>query len=84
MNPEPRKRPRLTQGPEGRVIQSLMYPTLLAMFAMVSYNIADTYFIGQLGALELAAVSFTFPVVFFVGSVTVGLAHERRRRRRYF
>jgi len=52
-----------------------MYPTLLGMFAMVSYNIADTFFIGQLGALELAAVSFTFPVVFFVGSVTVGLAH---------
>ena len=75
MNPEPRNRPKLTQGPEGRVIQSLMYPTLLGMFAMVSYNIADAYFIGQLGALELAAVSFTFPVVFFIGSVTVGLAH---------
>lgn len=52
-----------------------MYPTLLGMVAMVSYNLADTYFIGQLGALELAAISFTFPVVFFVASVTIGLAH---------
>jgi putative MATE family efflux protein len=67
--------PKLTQGPEGEAIRSLMYPTLLGMIAMVSYNIADTYFIGQLGALELAAISFTFPVVFFVGSVTVGFAH---------
>ncbi len=68
-------RPRLTQGPEGRAIRSLMYPTLLGMIAMVSYNIADTFFVGQLGAAELAAISFTFPVVFFVGSVTVGLGH---------
>ncbi|MGI9343603.1 MAG: MATE family efflux transporter [Gammaproteobacteria bacterium] len=52
-----------------------MYPTLLGMVAMVSYNVADTWFIGQLGAAELAAVSFTFPVVLFIGAVTVGLAH---------
>lgn len=75
MSPEQRKRPKLTQGPEGRAIQSLMYPTLLGMIAMVSYNIVDTYFLGQVGTLELAAVSFTFPIVFIIGSVTVGLAN---------
>jgi len=52
-----------------------MYPMLFGMIAMVSYNIADTYFVGQLGAPELAAISFTFPVVLFVSSVTVGLGH---------
>jgi putative MATE family efflux protein len=52
-----------------------MYPTLLGMVAMVSYNVADTWFIGRLGSAELAAVSFTFPVVLFIGAVTVGLAH---------
>lgn len=45
------------------------------MVAMVSYNVADTWFIGRLGTRELAAVSFTFPVVLFIGAVTVGLAH---------
>jgi len=72
---EPDKRSKLTQGPEGQAIRSMMYPTLLGMIAMVSYNISDTYFIGQLGAVELAAVSFTFPVVLIIGSITVGLAH---------
>ena len=52
-----------------------MYPTLLGMIAIVSYNISDTYFIGKLGTVELAAVSFTFPVVLVIGSITVGLAH---------
>lgn len=75
MKPAKSGRPKLTQGPEGRVVLSLMYPTLLGMIATTSYNLADTYFIGQLGPVELAAVSFTFPVVFFIGSVTIGLAH---------
>jgi putative MATE family efflux protein len=44
----------------------------LGMIALFSYNIADTYFVGQLGTLELAALSFTFPVGFIVGAVTMG------------
>jgi len=75
MKPEQQERPRLTQGSEGRALWSIMYPMLLGMIAMVSYNIADTYFVGQLGAPELAALSFTFPVAMFVGAVTVGLGH---------
>ena len=49
-----------------------MLPMALGMIAMFSYNIADTYFVGQLGTLELAALSFTFPVGFIVGAVTMG------------
>ena len=75
MKPERQERPKLTQGSEGRALWSIMYPMLLGMIAMVSYNIVDTYFVGQLGASDLAAISFTFPVVYFVGAVTVGLGH---------
>ena len=63
---------KLTQGPEGRSIRSLMLPMLMGMIALISYNIADTYFVGQLGTLELAAISFTFPVSFIVGAITMG------------
>ncbi|MBT77029.1 MAG: MATE family efflux transporter [Gammaproteobacteria bacterium] len=63
----------LTQGPIGGTIRSLMMPMLVGMVAMLSYNIADTYFVGQLGTMELAAISFTFPVSFIVGIVTLGL-----------
>jgi putative MATE family efflux protein len=44
---------------------------LMGMVALISYNVADTYFVGQLGTLELAAISFTFPVSFIVGAVTM-------------
>lgn len=64
-------RARLTQGPVGHSIRSLMLPMLIGMVALISYNIADTYFVGQLGTLELAAISFTFPVGFIVGAVTM-------------
>jgi len=63
--------PRLTREPVGQSIRSLMLPMLMGMVALLSYNIADTYFVGQLGTLELAAISFTFPVSFIVGAVTM-------------
>lgn len=64
--------PRLTQGPVGESIRSLMFPMLMGMVALISYNLADTYFVGRLGTMELAAISFTFPVSFIVGAVTMG------------
>jgi len=64
--------PRLTQGPIGQSIRSLMLPMMLGMLALISYNVVDTFFIGQLGTLELAAISFTFPVGFIVGAITMG------------
>jgi putative MATE family efflux protein len=66
-------RPRLTEDPIGKSIMSLMLPMMIGMIAIVSYNIVDTYFIGQLGTMELAAVSFTFPVAFIVGAISMGL-----------
>jgi Na+-driven multidrug efflux pump len=48
-----------------------MFPMMIGMVALISYNLADTYFVGQLGTMELAAISFTFPVSFIVGAVTM-------------
>ena len=48
---------------------------LLGMIAMIVYNLADIYFVSRLGTSELAALSFTFPVVFLIGAVTVGFGH---------
>jgi putative MATE family efflux protein len=64
--------PRLTQGPIGQSIRSLMLPMMVGMIALISYNIADTWFVGQIGTMELAAISFTFPVAFIVGAITMG------------
>jgi putative MATE family efflux protein len=48
-------------------------PMVFAMMAMVLFNIVDTIYVGQLGTDELAAISFTFPVVFFFASIMGGL-----------
>jgi len=63
----------LAQGPIGKSILSLMLPMLLSMMAMLSNSLADTFFVGQLGTLELVAISFTFPVAFMVTAITMGL-----------
>ena len=43
------------------------------VFAIIAFNLVDTYFVGQLGTKQLAAMSFTFPVVMTFGSLAMGL-----------
>ena len=45
----------------------------LGMISFVAFNMIDTYFVGQLGKDELAALSFTFPVIMVVFSITQGV-----------
>jgi putative MATE family efflux protein len=40
---------------------------------MLIFNLTDTYFVGQLGKDQLAAITFTFPVVMFFVSLALGL-----------
>ena len=70
-------------------------PVLGGIFAMMLQSFADTYFIGQVGSDQLAALSFAFPVLMVVTSVAIGLgagtssvvaraigSHNQRRVRR--
>jgi len=68
-----KSRINLTEGPVGKSILSLMFPMMAGMVALMSYSLADTYFVAQLGTLELAAMSFTFPVNFIVGAIAMGI-----------
>ena len=45
----------------------------VGFIALNSYSIADTYFVGQLGTLPLAAMGFTFPVSFAMVSIGLGV-----------
>lgn len=67
------KRARLTEGPIAKTLVLLALPMLIGIFSMIAFNLADTFFVGQLGTQELAAISFTFPVVLTIGSVAAGL-----------
>lgn len=43
------------------------------MLGMVIFNLVDTYFVGMLGVAQLAAMSFTFPVVMLIGGLSQGI-----------
>ncbi|MDJ0705561.1 MAG: MATE family efflux transporter [Leptolyngbyaceae cyanobacterium MO_188.B28] len=64
---------RLTEGPVGSQLIKLTLPMIWGVFAIIAFNLVDTYFVGQLGTAELAAMSFTFPVVMTLGSLAMGL-----------
>jgi putative MATE family efflux protein len=66
-------RANLTEGPVGRTLIALTIPMLLAVLTMVVFNLVDTAFVGRLGTEELAAISFTFPVVLVINSLAGGL-----------
>jgi putative MATE family efflux protein len=46
---------------------------LVGILAMMAFNVIDTYFVGQLGTVALAAMTLTFPVVMVIGTFTLGL-----------
>ena len=54
-------------------LAALAGPMMLGIVAAMSVALVDAYFVGQLGTAELAAISFTFPVVFAVQSLSIGL-----------
>ena len=51
---------------ESLVLAKLTGPMILGIMGMIIFNLVDTYFVGRLGTKELAALSFTFPVVMTV------------------
>ena len=64
---------RLVEGPVGKTLIKLTIPMIFGMVGMVIFNLADTFFVGQLGTNQLAALSFTFPVVLVIHSLALGL-----------
>lgn len=64
---------KLTEGPVGSQLVKLTLPMVWGVFAIIAFNLVDTYFVGQLGTAQLAAMSFTFPVVMTLGSLAMGL-----------
>lgn len=63
----------LTEGPVGATLAKMAGAMLVGMFAVAAFNITDTYFVAQLGTRQLAAMSFTFPVVMLIGGIAIGI-----------
>ncbi|MGI6037813.1 MAG: MATE family efflux transporter [Limnochordia bacterium] len=64
---------RLTEGNVPQGIIKMALPMIMGMLGMVIFNVTDTFFVSMLGADELAALSFTFPVVLVFNSISQGI-----------
>ena len=66
--------PDILRGPVGATLIRLAIPMMFGIVSILLFQVVDTFYIGRLGTRELAAISFTFPVVFVVMSAAIGLA----------
>lgn len=70
----PESEQSLTTGRLWKKLLQMAGPMLVGLVSVMSISLVDTYFVGQLGTLPLAAMSYSFPVIFFVGGITMGLS----------
>ncbi|MDA3798082.1 MAG: MATE family efflux transporter [Kiritimatiellae bacterium] len=63
----------LTEGNITKHLIALTIPMVAGMMVMQGFNIADTYFVAKLGAIELAAISYTGPVVMLIWAIAMGI-----------
>ncbi len=63
----------LTTGAIHNHLLRLAVPMAWGIFAIISYQLADMYFIAKLGTRELAAFTFTFPITMFIFYLVMGM-----------
>jgi len=68
-----RRNKDLTQGSITRHLTVMTIPMIAGMVVMQAFNIADTYFVAKLGDVELAAISYTAPVIMLIWAIGMGI-----------
>lgn len=63
----------LTKGTIIPQLIKLTLPMIVGLLSMVAFNLVDTFYISRLGVNELAAITFTFPVVLIITYVSLGI-----------
>ncbi|MEF9916288.1 MAG: MATE family efflux transporter [Lachnospiraceae bacterium] len=66
---------KMTQTPVPKLIVSLAIPTIVSMLITAIYNIADTFFVSQLGTSAAGAVGVVFSLMAIIQAVgfTIGM-----------
>ncbi len=65
---------KLTQGSIFKSLLSLSLPIIFANLLQTAYQLTDTFWVGRLGSVAVAAVSISFPIIFLIVSLGGGLA----------
>jgi len=66
-------REEILNGPIAKTLFKLAWPVMIGNTMQVVYNLADTFWLGKLGAEAVAALSVGFPLVFLMVSIGAGL-----------
>jgi putative MATE family efflux protein len=64
----------LTDGDLLKPLLVLSLPIVASQLMQVAYNLADTFWVGQLGQAPVSALSYSWPIVFLVISVAGGFS----------
>ena len=64
---------RLVEGSTARHLASLTIPMFLGISSMFIASLIDTIYVGWLGSAELAAVSFSFPLIMGLTTLSMGI-----------
>ncbi|GAB3650374.1 MATE family efflux transporter [Echinicola sediminis] len=67
------KERKYTEGKLIHALTQLAIPIILANVLQTAYQLIDTFWLGRLGAHAVAAVSLSFPILFFILSLGGGL-----------
>jgi putative MATE family efflux protein len=62
----------LTKGPVGAHLRRQAVPMGMGLVAIISFDAVDLFFVSRLGDAPLAAISFTFPVIWMISSIIIG------------
>ena len=65
--------PDILNAPIRPTLIRMTLPMMLGIVSLMLFNIADIWFVAQLGTEPMAALAFTFPVTFSVTSLAIGL-----------
>lgn len=63
----------LTTGDIKKTLKELTVPMIFGILGIIVFNLADTYFVGKIGTVQMAALTFTFPVVTVINSINLGM-----------
>jgi len=71
--PQYGNREHILKGPIVSTLFKLAWPVMIGNTMHVIYHLADTFWLGKLGASAVAALSIGFPLIFFMISIGSGI-----------
>lgn len=74
MREKPRAKKNLTEGPIIGPLLTLSLPIMASSAMQTAYNVADTFWLGRVGAEAVAALSIGWPLIFLLISIAAGLS----------